>query len=206
MQSIAPFVNNWLVTKVFGTLRQVPPDATETKRRILAAARQEFAEFGLAGARIDRIADQAQANKRSIYMHFGPKEHLFDLVVSSALAAMAEAVPFDSGDLADYAVRLFDYVHDHPGTLRLTTWANLERPGATADEIATYRAKTDALESRYADRSADVLTLVLGLVTAWASASPALVGLQAHQSPSVDARRAMLSDAVGAVVRAFGEE
>ncbi|MDP0397173.1 TetR family transcriptional regulator [Tsukamurella strandjordii] len=184
----------------------MPPDATETKRRILAAARQEFAEFGLAGARIDRIADQAQANKRSIYMHFGPKEQLFDLVVSAALRAMAEAVAFDADDLADYAVRLFDYLLAHPDTLRLTTWANLERPVITANDAETYGAKTDALAARFGDRSADVLALALGLVTAWASASPALIAPTGGDASSVAVRRTMLARAVSSLASTFSPQ
>ncbi len=46
-------------------------DAAATRARILAAAVGEFAEFGEAGARIDRIAEAAGANKRSIYVYFG---------------------------------------------------------------------------------------------------------------------------------------
>ncbi|MGV7813193.1 TetR/AcrR family transcriptional regulator, partial [Mycobacterium kansasii] len=83
-----------------------PPDASDTKRRILTAARSEFAQSGFAGARIDRIAEQARANKRSIYVHFGPKEQLFDIVVAGVLSEMAEAVHFTPDDLPGYAAQL----------------------------------------------------------------------------------------------------
>jgi len=56
-------------------------DSTETRRRILEAAYREFARHGLAGARVDRIAAAAQANKRAIYDYFGNKQQLFDVVV-----------------------------------------------------------------------------------------------------------------------------
>ncbi len=46
----------------------MPPDSTETKRRLLAAAAEEFARYGLAGARVDRIAEAAGANKRQRYV------------------------------------------------------------------------------------------------------------------------------------------
>ncbi|ALE85872.1 TetR family transcriptional regulator [Pseudonocardia sp. HH130629-09] len=152
----------------------MPPDATETKRRILAAARSEFAQCGLAGARIDRIADRASANKRSIYVHFGPKEELFDRVVAQGLVELAETVSFTPDDLPGYAGRLFDHLLVDPTILRLSTWANLERPDATAGEAEAYRAKVNALTHRYGDRAVDVLALVLGMVTAWATASPSL--------------------------------
>lgn len=59
-------------------------DAEATRARILAAAKSEFARLGLAGARVDEIADRAQANKRMIYHYFGNKEKLFQAVVEEA--------------------------------------------------------------------------------------------------------------------------
>lgn len=55
-----------------------------TPDRILEAAVEEFAEHGLAGARVDRVAERAGANKQLIYRYFGNKEGLFD----AALGAM----------------------------------------------------------------------------------------------------------------------
>src|SRR5918998_532385 len=55
-----------------------------TPDRILGAAIDEFVEHGLAGARVDRIAERAGANKQLLYRHFGSKEELFD----AALRAM----------------------------------------------------------------------------------------------------------------------
>ena len=59
-------------------------DADATRARILDAAKQEFAKLGLAGARVDVIADAAQANKRMIYHYFGSKEELFKVVLEEA--------------------------------------------------------------------------------------------------------------------------
>jgi AcrR family transcriptional regulator len=52
-----------------------------TKRRILDSARNEFALHGKAGARIDRIARQADVNKAMIYYHFDSKDNLYLEVV-----------------------------------------------------------------------------------------------------------------------------
>ena len=52
--------------------------------RILAAATAEFARHGLGGARIDRIADAAGANKRMVYYHIGDKEALYLAVLEGA--------------------------------------------------------------------------------------------------------------------------
>jgi AcrR family transcriptional regulator len=42
-------------------------DSAATKERLLAAATDEFAAHGIAGARVDRIAAAARANKQLIY-------------------------------------------------------------------------------------------------------------------------------------------
>ena len=47
------------------------------QERILKAATGEFARFGLGGARVDRIAARAGANKRMLYYYFGDKDRLF---------------------------------------------------------------------------------------------------------------------------------
>jgi AcrR family transcriptional regulator len=54
------------------------------RRRILAAAKQEFASHGLAGARVDRIAAKAGANKRMLYYHVGKKDDLYLAVLEGA--------------------------------------------------------------------------------------------------------------------------
>lgn len=152
----------------------MPPDATDTKRRILVAARGEFAQFGLAGARVDRIAETGRVNKRSIYVHFGPKDQLFDLVVATALTEMAEEVPFTAEDLPAYAGALFDYLTARPEVLRLTSWAGLERSEASPDEVQAYAPKVAALSETFDDAAVDVLALLLGQITAWQYASAAL--------------------------------
>src|SRR6202000_3282183 len=52
--------------------------------RILDAAKEEFAAHGLAGARVDRIAAKAGANKRMLYYHVGKKDELYLTVLEGA--------------------------------------------------------------------------------------------------------------------------
>ncbi len=59
-------------------------DAEATKARILRAAKKEFAKHGLGGARVDVIAERANANKRMLYHYFGSKEDLFRKVLEDA--------------------------------------------------------------------------------------------------------------------------
>lgn len=66
-------------------------DADATKARILQAAKREFAESGLGGARVDEIALKANANKRMIYHYFGSKEELFQTVLENAYVDIRQA-------------------------------------------------------------------------------------------------------------------
>jgi AcrR family transcriptional regulator len=52
-------------------------DPERTRQKILAAATEEFARYGLGGARVDRIAQRAGANKRMLYYYFRDKDNLF---------------------------------------------------------------------------------------------------------------------------------
>ena len=104
-------------------------DAEATRERLLAAATDEFARHGVAGARVDRIASAAAANKQLIYAYFDNKDGLFDAALARICGALAEEVPFDAEDMPGYVGRLFDYALEHPEVYRLVSWAALERPG-----------------------------------------------------------------------------
>jgi AcrR family transcriptional regulator len=52
-------------------------DPERTRQKILEAALEEFARFGLGGARVDRIAARAGANKRMLYYYYRDKDNLF---------------------------------------------------------------------------------------------------------------------------------
>jgi len=59
-------------------------DPEGMRKRILRAATVEFARHGFGGARIDRIAKTAGANKRMIYYHVGDKEALYLAILEGA--------------------------------------------------------------------------------------------------------------------------
>jgi AcrR family transcriptional regulator len=65
-------------------------DAERTRQALLAAAEVEFSTKGLAGARVDVIAEQAAANKRMLYYYFGSKEDLYLAVLERAYGAMRQ--------------------------------------------------------------------------------------------------------------------
>jgi AcrR family transcriptional regulator len=138
-------------------------DSAATRRRILAAATAEFAAHGVAGARVDRIAENAHANKRAIYVYFGDKKALFAAVLEQRLGHIAEAVPIDGDDLPGYAQRLVDYHTAHPETMRLLLWEALELGDAEVPAEAArtrhYQDKVDA--ARDAGGTGDPSALVL---------------------------------------------
>jgi AcrR family transcriptional regulator len=158
-----------------------PRDAEATKERLLRAAADEFAAFGLAGARIDRIAEKGRANKRMIYAYFGSKDELFDAVLRARLGVLTEGVPFDAGDLPGYAAKVFDAIVADPQVLALATWRNFERPEASPGELASYKAKLDAIAAaQKAGRidatipPVDLLAALMALVTTWLGSAAAL--------------------------------
>ncbi|WP_457579905.1 TetR/AcrR family transcriptional regulator [Ensifer canadensis] len=52
-------------------------DPQRTQEDILIVATDEFATHGLAGARVDAIAEKTRTSKRMIYYYFGSKEGLY---------------------------------------------------------------------------------------------------------------------------------
>jgi hypothetical protein len=59
-------------------------DPERTMADIIVVATQEFSEKGLAGARIDVIAEALRASKRMICYYFGSKEGLYIRVLEEA--------------------------------------------------------------------------------------------------------------------------
>jgi AcrR family transcriptional regulator len=172
-----------------------PRDAKATQERLLLAAIDEFSEHGLAGARIDRIADRADANKRLIYAYFGSKDDLFDAVLARTLGVLTEAVPFTPEDLPGYAGALFDRLVGEPKVVRLSTWRNFERASASESERASYGGKVAAIKAAQkagkvdaAIPAADLLAMTMSLVTSWLSAPAALKELSGGSDP-MTARR-----------------
>ncbi len=66
-------------------------DAADSKRRILRAALNEFATHGFAGARVDRIAEEAEVSKPMIYDYFGDKNALYAAALREAYVKIREA-------------------------------------------------------------------------------------------------------------------
>ena len=146
-----------------------------TMQRILDSAAQEFAAHGMTGARVERIADNADAKKPRIYDYFGDKQGLFQAVMHRELSDSSTAVPFDARHLPEYAGRLFDYAQDHPILMRLMMWNALETNSKNPHvsnldrHVEAIREQQDKGIVSLANSAEFILTLIVSLVSAFST-------------------------------------
>ncbi|WP_454196214.1 TetR/AcrR family transcriptional regulator [Nocardia sp. Marseille-Q1738] len=150
-----------------------------TRQALLRAARDEFAQYGLAGARVDRIAEAAGVNKERIYGLFGSKDKLFDVILIETLREFITVVePLADTEPGGYVGKLFDYHRNNPQLLRLMLWEALHR-GADAHDIDGWRAqhyvrKSDRAQEQFdvdSDNAGRLLLALCGLAN-WSLAVP----------------------------------
>jgi AcrR family transcriptional regulator len=112
--------------------RQRVPDREGTRQNIIDIATEEFAESGLAGARIDEIAARTKASKRMIYYYFEDKEGLYLSVLEAAyekVRSIEAKLDLDHLSPLDALKRLvqftFDYHHSNEDFIRLVMIENI---------------------------------------------------------------------------------
>ena len=171
--------------------------------RILDAATEEFARYGIAGARVDRIAAQSGLSKPMIYTHFGSKRQLFDAVFDAHVVANSDRVPFTAEDLGGYAARLYDDYLADPALLRLVTWKRLEQ-----DEVGYLFPGYEANDERHLARIAeaqrrglirqdldpgDVWSILIATAATWGQSSITVVATAADSAEQHRRRRQALA-------------
>jgi AcrR family transcriptional regulator len=183
-----------------------------TRDRIVAAAQDEFARHGIAGARVDRIAKAARTSKERVYAYFRSKEELYGFVAAQELAVAAEAIQLDPADLPAYAGQMFDYFAAHPDRYRFVSWGRLELSAEPADgapgpygqamlgKVETIRRAQQAGDLDHTWDPVDVLSLVSQIATAWIG-QPEVAALAQHAAadPALTARRSAVVRAVRAL-------
>jgi len=109
-------------------------DAGRTRQRILESATADFARYGLGGARVDRIARRAGANKRMLYYYFGDKERLFLTALEERYAHIRNAehaLDLEHRDPREALRRLveftWNYYLEHPEFLTFLNSENLHK-------------------------------------------------------------------------------
>jgi AcrR family transcriptional regulator len=128
-------------------------DPERTRADIIEVATREFSDKGLAGARIDLIAQAMRTSKRMIYYYFGSKEGLYVAVLEAAYSRMRS---IESGlhleDLApEDALRKLvgftvDYQLGHPEFIRLVMNENMHRGQYLAQSKTIQRLNVPAIE------------------------------------------------------------
>ncbi len=107
-------------------------DPERTRADILDAATEEFATHGLAGGRIDAIAEKTRTSKRMIYYYFGGKEDLYLAVLERSYRQIRtleadlrlEALSAEEA-LRALICETFDYDEAHPHFIRLVSSENI---------------------------------------------------------------------------------
>ena len=144
------------------TLERESPASTEAERSIadiIAVATAEFAEKGLAGARIDEIAERTRTSKRMIYYYFKSKEGLYLAVLEEAYRKIrAIEAELDLEHLPPReALRAlvgftFDYQRANPDFIRLVMNENMHKGeflGKSPNMRALNAPAIDALRDIY---------------------------------------------------------
>jgi len=117
----------------------------ESRAAILKAAANEFAKFGVAGARTDAIAREARVNKALLYYYFKDKETLYGSVLDDAFSGLKKAVfqVLDSAlppreKMLAYAGAYFDFIASnqlYPRLMQREMMAAREGHSAHIDKV-----------------------------------------------------------------------
>ena len=109
-------------------------DAERSKADILAVATEEFATYGLSGARVDAIAKHTRTSKRMIYYYFKGKEGLYRAVLEKAyseIRSIDSQVGIEDAEPVEAIRKIvditFDYDETHPFFISLVAVENVHR-------------------------------------------------------------------------------
>jgi AcrR family transcriptional regulator len=129
-----------------------------TADRILEAAIEEFVEHGLAGARVDRIAERAEANKQLLYRHFGSKEGLFDAAVRAMAQRFNQIRRTLPNTLEERLPYYFERATDDRRWVRILLWEALQTgDGPAVNEAERFAHMQKAVDAVRADQVAGIL-------------------------------------------------
>jgi AcrR family transcriptional regulator len=147
-------------------------DPERTRADILEVATREFAEKGLAGARIDDMAQAMRTSKRMIYYYFGSKEGLYVAVLEEAyrrIRAIEGQLHLDDLPPEDALRKLVaftvQYQFAHPDFVRLVMTENIHRAQYLATSKAIHAVNASAIEGlrRVLERGAQAKVFRAGL-------------------------------------------
>ena len=134
-------------------------DPEGTKEDILVVATEEFATHGLAGGRVDAIAERTRTSKRMIYYYFGSKEGLYLSVLERAYRKirtleedlkLASLAPEEA--LRTLISSTFDHDEANPDFVRLVSIENIHH--------AAHMLRSDAI----GDLNVSVIETIAGIL------------------------------------------
>ncbi|MBR1823359.1 MAG: TetR/AcrR family transcriptional regulator [Ruminococcus sp.] len=135
----------------------MPRDKTESHKRIIEAAKQEFLEYGYAEASLRRIAAAANIQVGGLYKHFASKDALFESLVEPAMQGFfelyhtIETAYMDEAAMNEWenqgeAVRVMEYIYSHLDEFKLlilrsegTRYEDFKHKAAKLEEESTLR-------------------------------------------------------------------
>lgn len=127
-------------------------DPERTMANILEVAMAEFAEKGLAGARIDDIAAITHTSKRMIYYYFQNKEGLYLAVLEEAYSRMRHTegqLNLDDLPPEDALRRLVEFTFDHHAStepyIRMVMSENMNRGQYLAQSATIQKLNLNAI-------------------------------------------------------------
>ncbi len=192
-------------------------DNRKSEKRLANAARIEFARFGYAGARTERIARQAGVNKQLLFYYFGSKAGLYAAVIRDAEAELASALQPDPGQvhhpgaqLRRTLVRAYDVLGRREELVRVLAegtedtdpslpaaqrWltslrSQLEREISAGQGVGYFRDDADP-----ATAASLALSVLVGL---------ALLTARGEGGPAPEGRAVQAESVVGLVLRSLG--
>ncbi len=122
-------------------------DAARTRKKIMEAAREEFAALGFAGARIESIARRAGLSKQLLYHYFASKAVLFEETLQSKYNQHRAAVTEYEGPGAVFVQRS-RAAHRDPVWMRFLTWEAAEHQDSGRITAETARREAIARQAK----------------------------------------------------------
>jgi len=102
---------------------------TETEQKILDAAKKVFLAKGMAGARMQEIANEAGINKSLLHYYFRTKEKLFEAIFQSALGAFFPSITTSMLSDATLEEKLKIFIQGYSKVLHDNPFLPSENPG-----------------------------------------------------------------------------
>lgn len=127
---------------------------SNTEEKIILAAEKVFIENGMAGARMQQIADEAGINKALLHYYYRSKEKLFDIVFKTAIKMLVPNLvnAYKSGD-GDFFTRLRKFIDSYITIIE-------KNPHIPAFVIHEVNHRPDQLTNMHAELNVDISFII----------------------------------------------